>query len=513
MCITKTKTNCVFDENFGREMTLPLAAFSSPPEATFEDGERVLCYEPDPTKVRVIYDAKILRIVDEEPAEVGGNKRNKAAAAVEKQYLVHFQGWSSSWDRFVPLDHLLKDLSDHRVLQGQLFEEAEECKREMKKSRGKKQRRNSSDAPKKLDSSEASEDSEVQFKGQEAEELPKPEEEQQQQQEEREEEAGEEEDEEEFIVPIEIKESLKRHLEEDMNRVVKGRKVNPMPADPNVVDVLERYVRHYASQQIAAHENNKSSARGGNKGSNAAAAAKEVELDRVTDAINVCKEIAEGLRVMMDFYTADVLLYESEVSAFKRAMRRRDVLTDATVDNNKELVVAVTAPEVAEIPKSPKSKKSRLTLSAQKRRNSATGIVTIDLTGMAAKLFETVGPVAAGAGCSSKDSSAASGASTPTTTRSAASTGLELVAKTRTNLILKEADAWRLLPAESSLEEPLASLVCGPIYLLRLYCRLPDILVKMGMSDKKTSLVVKYLESLLEFLDGEKGMFSYLYES
>ena len=32
------------------------------PALTFAENERVLCYEPDFTKVRVIYDAKILKI-------------------------------------------------------------------------------------------------------------------------------------------------------------------------------------------------------------------------------------------------------------------------------------------------------------------------------------------------------------------------------------------------------------------------------------------------------------------
>ena len=55
----------------------------------FSENERVLCYEPDMTKARVIYDAKILKIIEGEvPAE--GNKRK--SSTVMKQFLVHFQG-------------------------------------------------------------------------------------------------------------------------------------------------------------------------------------------------------------------------------------------------------------------------------------------------------------------------------------------------------------------------------------------------------------------------------------
>ena len=55
----------------------------------FEAGERILCYEPDPEKVKVVYEAKILEIqIGKDDA---GKRRN--------EYLVHFMGWSSTWDR------------------------------------------------------------------------------------------------------------------------------------------------------------------------------------------------------------------------------------------------------------------------------------------------------------------------------------------------------------------------------------------------------------------------------
>lgn len=64
----------------------------------------------DPSKVRVLYDSRI--------RECRASKNKKA------EYLVHFDGWNSSWDRCVPEDQILKDTSDHRQLQRQLAEEA-----------------------------------------------------------------------------------------------------------------------------------------------------------------------------------------------------------------------------------------------------------------------------------------------------------------------------------------------------------------------------------------------------
>ena len=56
----------------------------------FEKGEKVLCYEPDASKVKVIYEAKILDI------RVGQDEETRKR---RNEYLVHFQGWNSSWDR------------------------------------------------------------------------------------------------------------------------------------------------------------------------------------------------------------------------------------------------------------------------------------------------------------------------------------------------------------------------------------------------------------------------------
>ena len=67
-------------------------------DGDFCENERVLCYEPDMTKARVIYDAKVLKIIEGElPSE--GNKRKTTAV---RQFLVHFQGLSIEVHILVP---------------------------------------------------------------------------------------------------------------------------------------------------------------------------------------------------------------------------------------------------------------------------------------------------------------------------------------------------------------------------------------------------------------------------
>ena len=72
----------------------------------FVENERVLCYEPDYTKVRVIYDAKILKVdwVEVEKEEVLSSppssskkaKKQTKQPELQQQFLVHFQGKKNS---------------------------------------------------------------------------------------------------------------------------------------------------------------------------------------------------------------------------------------------------------------------------------------------------------------------------------------------------------------------------------------------------------------------------------
>lgn len=49
------------------------------------------------------------------------DKRNKRII----EYLIHFQGWNSSWDRRVNEDFVLKDTEENRQLQKDLAEKSQ----------------------------------------------------------------------------------------------------------------------------------------------------------------------------------------------------------------------------------------------------------------------------------------------------------------------------------------------------------------------------------------------------
>ena len=71
-------------------------------------------YEPDPKKAKVLYESKILECC------VGKDPSGRKCP----QYLVHFYGWNSSWDRIVRESDIVKDNTENRALQRSLAEKA-----------------------------------------------------------------------------------------------------------------------------------------------------------------------------------------------------------------------------------------------------------------------------------------------------------------------------------------------------------------------------------------------------
>lgn len=71
-------------------------------------------YEPDPKKAKVLYESKVLECC------IGKDSNGRKCP----QYLVHFYGWNSSWDRIVKESDIVKDNSENRALQRSLAEKA-----------------------------------------------------------------------------------------------------------------------------------------------------------------------------------------------------------------------------------------------------------------------------------------------------------------------------------------------------------------------------------------------------
>lgn len=73
------------------------------PQAPFSKDERVLCFHMD-----MLYEAKILDVM---PGENGEGW----------QYKIHYKGWKSSWDDWVPQDRVRKFTDENKDLAAQLL--------------------------------------------------------------------------------------------------------------------------------------------------------------------------------------------------------------------------------------------------------------------------------------------------------------------------------------------------------------------------------------------------------
>ncbi|RZC39638.1 male-specific lethal 3 -like, partial [Asbolus verrucosus] len=244
----------------------------------FSENERVLCYEPDPTKAKVLYDSKVLDVI------VAKDHRGRRTA----EYLIHFQGWNSSWDRYVSEEYVLKDTPENRQLQKDLAEKSQLqlgaylYRRDRKKHNRKTSERaapssddGSSGSPVRMDTDDghgeitSSEDDSSM---------------------------------DEESVPIELTTELRECLEQDYYLINTKNKLVRLPAEPNVVNILENYWKHYATSQIC-DLNEKANTRHRNQ-------TKRRSAD-VQRNISVCSEVVEGLRIYFDF-TLNDLLYKSE---------------------------------------------------------------------------------------------------------------------------------------------------------------------------------------------------------
>ncbi|KAK4242124.1 chromo domain-like protein [Achaetomium macrosporum] len=73
------------------------------PQPPFQKDERVLCFH-----MEMLYEAKILDIM---PAESGEGWL----------YKIHYKGWKSSWDDWVPQDRIRKFTDENKDLAAQLL--------------------------------------------------------------------------------------------------------------------------------------------------------------------------------------------------------------------------------------------------------------------------------------------------------------------------------------------------------------------------------------------------------
>ncbi|XP_040570855.1 LOW QUALITY PROTEIN: MSL complex subunit 3 [Lepeophtheirus salmonis] len=359
----------------------------------FQPNEWVLCYEPDPCKVKVIYNAKILEIEDGE-------------------YLVHFRGWNSSWDRRVTQEFLLKDNPANRILQRSLAQNVSK--------KGSPENRKKSPSRKRVLRSALHSNGNSDFHP--PRKRPKRED-----------------------FSIRISEPCKKILETDMSYVNEQGFLPIVPSVCPVVRVLEQYVRNFAERKVIHAE--RSLGRHNLLPVTQRESLVATELESIQSAIDLCKEMAEGLRIILDYNLNNILLYEKE----------------------SEVCVSVCSPRLPSL---------KLPVPNSSRRPST-------------------------------DRSSSSGRSTPTNSvgslPSCSSSNKKYIFKCVTDSL----EGWKLLPDTLYDESPpLPSLMYGPVYLLRLLVKLPEILKKMNLPLPRLKVLQRQISSLMDYLASHPEYFS-----
>jgi len=503
----------------------------------YEINERVLCYEPDPKKMKMLYDARVLEMRPSEKGERRGF-----------EYCVHFLGWNATWDRYVADDMLLKDDKEGRKEQTALYELLQSTRKTERKKKRKstdkirlstdsrasplpsesspegKNKRLSGDSPakeneepkyKKIRTYERNRHDEIKTekidveaaaKAPETTNLPSSaafnqnlhsillndtnvriqstEDPQLSTILELVENNGEEKVEEEICtepICIQFPDALKKALEKDWKTVSCGKLVK-LPAETNIVTLLEGYVRKFAINRLAAVEkqiqkNNVNSYR---------MEKDETEyFDQVRNSINLCKEVAEGFRILIDFLLGTSLLYPQEREQFSGVGSIRPHMESI------ERMVADVSHLHRSLSLHNKPKKDSSATSDGKKRLSRKKDNSEN---------ETQGLSGSGGG------SMSSGTETPTlsTVSSSSAAGAHYPQHKQSHVILRELESWKLLPESVYFENPAPlSLIFGGVHLARFAVNLPDMFVKMRFPMKKVKLLTRFVEFLVEYVTSQ----------
>ncbi|XP_060039049.1 male-specific lethal 3 homolog isoform X1 [Erinaceus europaeus] len=504
----------------------------------FHSGDKVLCFEPDPTKARVLYDAKIVDVI------TGKDEKGRKIP----EYLIHFNGWNRSWDRWAAEDHVLPDTDENRRLQRKLARKAvarlrntgkkkKRCRLpgvdsvlkrpplEEKDENDENPIRGSSDSNEEKDE-ELSEESETEEKAKVKEEPG----------------LHAKREMEERTITIEIPEVLKKKLEDDCYYINRRKRLVKLPCQTNIITILESYVKHFAinaafsanerprHHHVMPHANMNvhyipAEKNRGNRRRSLPCTRDPAGVE--SDSVDLCKEMVDGLRITFDYTLPLVLLYPYEQVQYKKVTSSKFFLPikESTTTVNRSQEELSPSPPLLN-PSTPQSTESQLTTgepaTPKRRKAEPEALQSLrrstrhsancdrlsessaspqpkrrqqDTSTSMPKLFlhlEKKTPV------HSRSSSPVP--LTPSKEGSAVFAGFE---GRRTNEI-NEVLSWKLVPDSypPSDQPPPPSFIYGAQHLLRLFVKLPEILGKMSFSEKNLKALLKHFDLFLRCLNG-----------
>lgn len=90
-----------------------------------------------------------------------------------------------------------------------------------------------------------------------------------------------------------------------------------LPAQPTVLNILETWVQHFTTTQLTNIPDKPQR----NKANNT--------IEKTVNDVNICREVADGLRIYFDFTLVDLLLYREEkeqYESFRSSFQYADVV-------------------------------------------------------------------------------------------------------------------------------------------------------------------------------------------
>ncbi|XP_075160789.1 male-specific lethal 3 [Haematobia irritans] len=508
----------------------------------FEKGEKVLCYEPDKSKAKVLYDSKILGTYETK------DKRGRKHI----QYKIHFQGWSSSWDRKVSADYVLKDTEENRQLQRDLAEKAQlqlgaylYRKEHKNKKRSRKpiaiNSEDSADAtsPNKLRPRGLSEDNfssgstfekndrfsmkddcETDSCCSSVESFH-----------------------DEDRVMLRISERLRHYLEYDYDMIVKYGKQHTLPSRNPAVAIFEKFVKQTALKMVFSSNQSEGNPRRRTT-QQRTTERKERDVDKIIATVELLKEFADGLRIYFDFTISEYLLYKEE---------REHVLSYLSEENLKkfsyvptpafnlewfniknditEASTSVSTTNTTTTPLTTTSSLAAPTITAENTAEIQSQSAVTICVSVSTTSTDNINPSATSQddqpqrrklrshrsddsdftleNCLSSIASTSSAASTPLNSNIPASglSFLKSLAPISPQIrdFLQNVLSWRLLPS-NAVSAP--SMIFGAPHLARLIVKLPEFLNASTMSDEKLKIILQHLDTFVNYLESHKEWFN-----
>lgn len=455
--------------------------------SNFEVFERVLCFEPDVNKAKVLYDAKIMDICE--------TKDKRGRKKIE--FLIHFQGWSSSWDRRVDFDFVLKDTEENRKLQRDLAEKSQLQLGAYLYRKERKKRRKLSEKirllqlkanpeivdgsnpekievkPVEIDSDKITTDPEMDYS------------------------SSVESSHEDDRVFLCLGDFICKNLEMDEKFVTKDKVLAKLPATPlNVVTILENFVRYYTFKQLTGPQEIPKPKKK-NKQLLKQKESPAFDLQSIENNVELCKEVADGLRIYFNFILKDYLLYPQERDQANEFLSpeylrnfvfvRNDVKLESLQPKPIITIIKNDSPADQEVSESVTSEKSET--GRRLRSHSNRNEESENLSSMASTSSNDSEPLALSA------------------QRPLIKTPVPMNIGTVPPIarkLFEETLAWKLLQDDAN---PEASMIYGIVHLTRLIVKLPEFLSVTSISEEKLILLLKFLNHFVEFLEDHEYLY------